>query len=209
MLKRINERGSFYNVSKWEKDYEKSQYYKRNHCVYPSIDFYRTQRANFYNKNESKSMQKTNYPLRRNYKYFEDYEAKDFEGVKNIESEKKKKEEEEKKKKKNEEQRNKPKILYITQSVFGDLGNCNVEFSVETQKFNIKIESNDHPEKAYACIFDNRESIENIQKYYKKYDEIISDLNYVSDEDIVKFNNDDKPGLECVSFCFFNFFRNV
>ena len=74
---------------------------------------------------------------------------------------------------------------------------------------NIKIESNDHPEKAYACIFDNRESIENIQKYYKKYDEIISDLNYVSDEDIVKFNNDDKPGLECVNFCFFNFFRNV
>ena len=38
MLKRINERSSFYNVAKWERDYEKSQYYKRNHCVYPSID---------------------------------------------------------------------------------------------------------------------------------------------------------------------------
>ena len=28
MLKRINERGSYYNTSKWEKDYERAQYYK-------------------------------------------------------------------------------------------------------------------------------------------------------------------------------------
>ena len=38
-----------------------------------------------------------------------------------------------------EEDKNKPKILYKTQSVFSELGNCNVEFSVQTQKFNIKI----------------------------------------------------------------------
>ena len=99
MLKRINERGSFYNVSKWEKDYEKNQYYKRNHCVYPSIDFYKTQKAFYKYKNESKSMPKINYPMRNTkYKFFNDYDANDFEGVKNIQSEKKKK----KKKKKTE-----------------------------------------------------------------------------------------------------------
>ena len=84
--------------------------------------------------------------------------------------------------------------------IFGDLGKCNVEFSVQIKKFNIKIESIDHPEKAYACIFDNRESIENIQKYYKKYKQMINDLNYDPENDIFKFNNDDKPGLECVKF---------
>ena len=29
MLKRLNERTSFYNVDKWNKDYEASQYYKK------------------------------------------------------------------------------------------------------------------------------------------------------------------------------------
>ena len=43
MLKRINERGSYYSKDKWQKDYEQSQAYKRNHCIYPSIDFYSTQ----------------------------------------------------------------------------------------------------------------------------------------------------------------------
>ena len=44
MLKRLNERTSVYNVNKWNRDYEISQYYKRSHCKYPSIDFYKTQR---------------------------------------------------------------------------------------------------------------------------------------------------------------------
>ena len=52
MLKRLNERTSFYNVDKWKKDYEVSQYYKRSHCQYPSIDFYKTQKyESLYNNN--------------------------------------------------------------------------------------------------------------------------------------------------------------
>ena len=45
MLKRLSEKTSAYNVDKWNKDYEASQYYKRSHCQYPSIDFYKTQRC--------------------------------------------------------------------------------------------------------------------------------------------------------------------
>ena len=48
MLKRLNERTSFYNVEKWNKDYEISQYYKRNHCLYAPIDFNKTQRLGGY-----------------------------------------------------------------------------------------------------------------------------------------------------------------
>lgn len=51
MLKRLNERTSFYNVEKWNKDYEASQYYKKNHCLYSPIDFNKTQRYGSYNKN--------------------------------------------------------------------------------------------------------------------------------------------------------------
>lgn len=51
MLKRLNERTSFYNVEKWNKDYEASQYYKKNHCLYSPIDFNKTQRYGSYNRN--------------------------------------------------------------------------------------------------------------------------------------------------------------
>ena len=54
MLKRLTEKTSQYNFQRWEKEYERAQYYKRTHCIYPSIDFYKTQRADsfgnkFYN----------------------------------------------------------------------------------------------------------------------------------------------------------------
>ena len=205
MLKRINERGSFYNVSKWEKDYERSQYYKRNHCIYPSIDFYKTQRL----FTQASKPQKTSYSVGKKYRTFGDFNAEDFDGVKNLQSEQKRKENEEIKKNKGDDDKKAPKKLYETQSYIGDLGNCNVEFYVQTQNFNIKIESNDYPEKAYECIFDSRESIEGIQKYYRKYDEIITDINYDSENDIIIFNNDNKPELKCVRILFNLFFRNV
>ena len=203
MLKRINERGSYYNTSKWEKDYERAQYYKRNHCIYPSIDFYKTQRN--YNLTQENKPHKTNYSSGKKYRTFADFDAHDFEGVKNIQSEQRKKALEEKRRKELEEERKKPKKLYETQTQIGDLGNCDVEFYVLTQNFNIKIQSKDYPQKAFECVFNSRESIENIQKYYQKYDEIINDLNYDSDENMLKFNNEDKPGLECVNkyFLFF------
>jgi hypothetical protein len=47
MLKRLNERTSFYNVDKWNKDYETSQIYKKNHCMYTPIDFNKTQRYGY------------------------------------------------------------------------------------------------------------------------------------------------------------------
>ena len=65
--------------------------------------------------------------------------------------------------------------------------------------FTIKVEALNDGNKAYAIIFDSRESVENIQKYYKKYDEMIADLDYDEVEDIVKFNNTDKSDLNCVS----------
>ena len=49
MLKRLNERTSFYNVEKWNKDYEAAQYYKKNHCLYSPIDFNKTQRYGGFN----------------------------------------------------------------------------------------------------------------------------------------------------------------
>ena len=40
MLKRLKERTSCYDVSQWEKDYEQNQLYKRNKCIFPSINFF-------------------------------------------------------------------------------------------------------------------------------------------------------------------------
>ena len=37
--RRINQKCSIYSISKWDKQYKKSQEYKKNLCQYPSIDF--------------------------------------------------------------------------------------------------------------------------------------------------------------------------
>ena len=70
MLKRLNEKTSVYNIDKWNKDYQASQYYKRSHCQYPSIDFYKTQRCgslgNMFN-NASKNNTKKNFYSKTQY----------------------------------------------------------------------------------------------------------------------------------------------
>jgi hypothetical protein len=65
MLKRLSEKSSCYNVDKWNQDYEASQYYKRNHCLHPPIDFNKTQKqiSSFrkYGFNRKKFFSKTHY----------------------------------------------------------------------------------------------------------------------------------------------------
>ena len=107
MLKRLNERTSCYNVDKWNKDYEASQYYKRNHCQYPSIDFYKTQRCGSFgnaftgiSKNSTKrEFYKTHYSNKNSFnntgglnttgkrkKRFEDFSYRDLQMVKRSKS---------------------------------------------------------------------------------------------------------------------------
>ena len=45
IYQRLNSKNSSYTLNKHLKDYEKAQYYKKNHCKYPSIDFYRTSKS--------------------------------------------------------------------------------------------------------------------------------------------------------------------
>ena len=108
MLKRLNERTSCYNVDKWNRDYEASQYYKRNHCQYPSIDFYKTQRCGSFgnvftgiSKNSTKrEFYKTHYSHKNSFnntgglnnttskrkKRFEDFSYRDLQMVKRSKS---------------------------------------------------------------------------------------------------------------------------
>lgn len=41
MLKRLIDKPSCYDKNEWIRDFEKSQNYKRNICVFPSIKFYK------------------------------------------------------------------------------------------------------------------------------------------------------------------------
>lgn len=65
--------------------------------------------------------------------------------------------------------------------------------------FTIKIESVENKENSYVVIFNSRKAIEAIQENYTKYDEMITDLNYDPEEDLVKFNNEGKEGLDYVN----------
>ena len=42
LYKRLNEKKPVYNLNNFLRDYDKSQYYKSNHCKFPSIDFYKS-----------------------------------------------------------------------------------------------------------------------------------------------------------------------
>ena len=63
MLKRLSEKTSFYNVEKWNQDYEASQYYKKNHCLHPPINFNKTQKYGDtkWGANRKKFYSKTHY----------------------------------------------------------------------------------------------------------------------------------------------------
>ena len=94
MLKRLSERTSFYNVEKWNQDYEASQYYKKNHCLHPPIDFNKTQkygsgkwsstRKKFFSKTHYASMgdldakNKVSKISLKKKKRFEDYNYRDL-----------------------------------------------------------------------------------------------------------------------------------
>ena len=94
MLKRLSERTSFYNVEKWNQDYEASQYYKKNHCLHPPINFNKTQkygsgkwsstRKKFFSKTHYASMgdldakNKVSKMSLKKKKRFEDYNYRDL-----------------------------------------------------------------------------------------------------------------------------------
>ena len=94
MLKRLSEKTSFYNVEKWNQDYEASQYYKKNHCLHPPINFNKTQkyvnskwgtttRKKFYSKTHYASMGNLDFKKQgkislKKKKKFEDYNYRDL-----------------------------------------------------------------------------------------------------------------------------------
>lgn len=56
----------------------------------------------------------------------------------------------------------------------------------------------DNKDNSYVVKFNSKKSVEQIQSYYTKYDEMIIDLYYDPEEDLIKFNNKEKEGLEYV-----------
>ena len=101
--------------------------------------------------------------------------------MKNIENEKQK-----------EEEKKKKKVLYKSECDIQNLGPTDCEVSIKLQNFIIKLENKDDLNKNYEIIFDNRESIENIQKNYKKYDEMINDFEYDQENDTIKLKNENE-----------------
>ena len=224
MLKRLKEKCSIYSVAKWEQDYLKSQYYKKNKCLFPSLNYTKLQTTKFNNM------------LHNNSYYFKPKENKSFSFEKKLNLSQKsllinkniinnnknnnsnnnsvnyslnnnnnlqkyliktKTNNEENNLNNKESNNNDQKILYKTETILGNLEHCNIEFIIQKENFTIKIESKDLKKKNYVIIFDTIESIKQIQNIYKKYDEMIADMEYNEKEDVVKINNINNINLEC------------
>ena len=224
MLKRLKEKCSIYSVAKWEQDYLKSQYYKKNKCLFPSLNYTKLQTTKFNNmlnnnsyyykprenksfsfekklnlsqkslsinkniinnnKNNNSNNNSVNYSLNNNnnlQKYL--IKTKNNNEENNLNNK--------------ESNNNDQKILYKTETILGNLEHCNIEFIIQKDNFTIKIESKDLKNKNYVIIFNTIESIKQIQNIYKKYDEMIADMEYNEKEDVVKINNIKNINLEC------------
>ena len=128
MLKRLQEKTSHYNFYKYEKEYNKAQYYKRSHCAFPSIDFYKTQRTSSFGGNYAYTpyhSQNNYYPtitskffnVNSRKKRFEDFHYEDFADIVvnskkiKIECKDKKKEDKKKQEKKKADKKNESKDI--------------------------------------------------------------------------------------------------
>ena len=52
IYKRLKNKKSTYNIANYLKDYELNQYYKRNDCKYPCVNFYKQEEKNSRNRNK-------------------------------------------------------------------------------------------------------------------------------------------------------------
>ena len=83
LLKRVNECSPYYNINKWEKDFEQSQYYKMNHCQLPIIDFKKYRKQNKSNKVKNlyrNNSEKNNIVCSNNFSYIF---SNDFDDINN------------------------------------------------------------------------------------------------------------------------------
>ncbi len=77
IYRRLNAKNSYYTLNSHLRDYKKAQYYKKNYCKYPSIDFYRTSKC-------SSSCSIFNYCTFNNYNNINNEFINEFNNKKNI-----------------------------------------------------------------------------------------------------------------------------
>lgn len=198
LLKRLNERESFYNTKKWERDYNKSQIYKKNICLYPSIEFKNSNsnstfserfpllsKQGYSGRSKSSASRDLLTRLKSNSKFskteenfFYSTNTNTGEDVTNFNI---------------NNSNNNPslmnkKFLFSKSAYLGDLSHSIINFYVKNKKFVIEIESNSKG-KIYYIIIEDVEEIVTLQKHYKKYEQIINDLDYDSAEEKVRLTN--------------------
>ena len=152
LLKRIQERGSYYNVSEWVKEYEKSQYYKRNHFIFPSIDFYKAPRNDDVNNSNNNTSKVNGTNQQRNLLHSKKYSKSSRciikrepytqttldDIINNIDITGYSVKMTSQKSNVDEKDKNKDAVketyLYTTKSFIGELGECAIDFLVQKQR---------------------------------------------------------------------------
>ena len=129
LMKRLNDRNSFYDTKTWERDYDKSQNYKKNICAFPPIDFKKTKLDDPNLKNypkRNKSLSERIKSLSLNFikdQAFQNFKENNF-LIDNTDRDKGITKDSSKTKKK----------LFQKNLILNELSNCLVTFSVEDKK---------------------------------------------------------------------------
>jgi hypothetical protein len=115
LIKRLNDRQSFYNTKTWEKDYDKKQKIKKNICMFPSVDFLKRDDSVTRSQDKLPQFNKTDSSM--SFKKFK---------VMNIVTNKSNME-------KSRDEKDKA-LLHIKKTIIGELLNCIVKFIIQNKK---------------------------------------------------------------------------
>ena len=132
LLKRLNDKDSFYDTRTWEKDYDKSQSYKKNICAFPPIDFKKTKLNELNLKNYPKRNKSLSQRIKSlNMNFIKDEALHNFKEnnllVDNLDIYKGIPRDASKTK----------IILFQKKLILNELSNCMVTFSVDDKRYNI------------------------------------------------------------------------
>lgn len=199
MLKRLHEAHTSYDNNKFQVDYNKSRYYKKNICEFPEINMKGQTEHNFLNsQNKSDMSNEHNYnnslPSLQNKSktmYNQGFGLNKDNQVKSSTFYSQKKQIKGNNKGGDLFKPNKNQILlFYKSSFFQDLLQCQVKFYLENKKFVIQVTPEDtEMEDSYYLIFEGANEIMKMKSVYRNYDDIITNLDHNVHSDLVIVKN--------------------
>lgn len=171
LLKRLYEAQTCYDNKKYDEDFRKSLYYKKNICEYPEIGSKSLKNVDKHFATNYGSFYKSKESLAFGSKTLPNFKGKPVENIENL--------------------GNSPNqsLLFTKCCFFQDLFYCQFKFYVEKKKFVISVQPQENKEIIYFIIIEGSEEIAKMKTHFRNYEDVIEDLNHKVNLDLLFFKS--------------------